>query len=502
MVPSMIRKTLVVALMSIAPSVLAQPADAPPPVDPQPPVADPVKPVDPPATTVIVEKPVMVVTAQAPEEHKGEPKTTPTMVKGSTELTFYGFVQLFGIYDTTQNLNEQMQNTTLQRPGSYSGNHGQTQESARHSRFGFKIAHPVTNDIKASAQFEMDFLGNQPGNPPTATAAAGAAEGAFYQNATMRFRHVFAKFETPWVDVTAGQTWSLFGWQSYFHPNSVEIQGLPGQVYKRTAQLRLGKTIKTDAFDVDLALSAQRPPERDSATPDGVAAIKLTLNNYKGWRTRGSNDSGLDGLAVGASVIGRRFAVDEFAAAPSKQVTANGYGLSIDAMIPIIPATKESHENALTLTGSFVTGAGIEDQYDGLNFGVANPALPTPTGATTAPTFFPNVDSGLVMYASDGTLHAIQLTTYMVGLQYYTPMSNVWLAANYSHSKSGNAQLFGTKSWTESTYFDVNLFADITKMWRIGLAYSNNKQTFVTPSAAGETDATNHRVLATSLLLF
>jgi hypothetical protein len=80
-------------------------------------------------------------------------------------------------------------------------------------------------------------------------------------------------------------------------------------------------------------------------------------------------------------------------------------------------------------------------------------------------------------------------------------MSNVWLAANYSHTKSGNAQLFGTKSWTESTYFDVNVFADITKMWRVGAAYSNNKQTFVTASA-GDTDATNHRVLLTSLLLF
>lgn len=501
MVPLMIHKTLVVALLSYASTAaLAQPAGSGAPVAPADQPAEPLMPPTPPTPPTVVVTPVVVAPVVV-EPAKGEPKTTPTMVKGSTELTFYGFVQLFGIYDTTQNLNEQQQNSGLQRPGSYAGNHGQTQESARHSRFGFKIAHPVTDQIKASAQFEMDFLGNQPGNPPTSGAAAGASEGAFYQNATMRFRHVFAKFETPYVDITAGQTWSLFGWQSYFHPNSVEIQGLPGQVYKRTAQFRLAKTIKTEAFDVDLALSAQRPPERDSATPDGVAGVKLTLNNYKGWRTRGANDSGLDGLAVGVSVIGRRFAVDELSATASKQVTKNGYGLSLDAMIPIIPATKASHENALTLTGSFVTGAGIADQYDGLNFGVANPALPTPMGATVAPAYFPNVDSGLVMYASDATLHPIQVTSYMAGLQYYLPINRVWLAVNYSHTESGNAANFGAKAWTKSTYFDVNLFADLTSMWRIGLAYSHNTQTFAV-AASDETDATNQRFLATSLLLF
>lgn len=516
MVRDMIRKTLVVALMSYASAALAQPApDAPPPADmpPPPPTTGepmpppPVPPTDEhPQTAVSVEKPA----PEAPPEHGGEVKATPTMVKGKTELTFYGFVQMFGIYDSTQNLNEQMQTGTLQRPGTYAGNHGQTQESARHSRFGFKIAHPVTNDIKASAQFEMDFLGNQPGNPATSTAAAGQSEGGFYQNGTMRFRHVFAKFETPVVDVIAGQTWSLFGFQSTFHPNSVEIQGLPGQVYKRTAQFRLGKTIKSDAVDVDIAIAAQRPPQRDSATPDGVAAIKATFNSWKGWHTKGANDSGLDGLTIGASVIGRRFALDEFSAAPSKQVTTNGYGLSVDALIPVIPATKKSHEGALTLTGSFVTGAGIADQYDGLNFNVSNPALPTPMGATAAPTYFPNIDAGLVQYyvPAGGTaeLHAVQVTSFMGGLQYYLPVADgkVWISANYTHTQSDNSKYFGAKAWTKDQYIDANLFADLTHMWRIGFAYSNNKQTFQAADTTPDKgfDATNHRVLITSLLLF
>ena len=495
----MIRKALVLALLSYGSSALAQPDPAAPPTPtPVEPPAPPTPPTEPPATPTYMPP----SDEPPPPPPPTAPTSTPTMVKGKTELTFYGFIELLGMYDTTQNLNEQMQNSGIARPGTYAGNHGATQLSARHSRLGLKIAQPVTNSIKATGQFEMDFLGNQPGNPSSATAAAGASEGQFYQNAPFRFRHVFAKLETPYLDIVAGQWWSLFGWQSSFHPNSVEIQGLPGQVYKRTAQLRLAKTIKTGAVDIDLAIGAQRPPQRDSATPDGVAAIKFTSTSFKGWHTKGANDSGLDGASLGASVIGRRFAVDELSAAPSKQVVVHGYGLSLDAMIPIIPATKASHDNALTLTGSFVTGAGIADQYDGLNFGVANPSLPNPSMAATPPTYFPNIDAGLAQYASDGTLHAVQVTTYMAGLQYYLPGGMAWVALNYAHLKSGNAANFGAKAWTEGQFLDANLFVDITPTWRVGLEVMQNKQTFAVAAANGTTDATNNRVEGMVMLLF
>jgi hypothetical protein len=426
-----------------------------------------------------------------------QPESTPTLVKGKTELTFYGFVQLYEIYDSTQGLNEQMQNTALARGGTYGGDHGQWQTSARHSRLGLKIAQPVSNDIKASAQFEMDFLGNQPSNPPT------TSESAFYQNGTFRFRHVYAKLETPVVDVLGGQTWTLFGWSSYFHPNSIEIMGLPGQAYKRTAQLRISKTIKTPDVGVELALSAQRPPERASSTPDGVVGAKLTFNKLRAWRTRGANDSGEDAAGIAVSGIGRKFSANEFAATSTKQIVRYGYGVSIDALLPIVPGTKASHGNALTLTGSFVQGAGIADQYDGLTFGVANPALPTPMGAMTAPVYTANIDNGLALFAPDGTLHPIQLQTFMVGAQYYLPPSgHVWLAANYTHASSDNSQLFGAKAWTSANYFDINLFADLTSSVRIGGLFSVNDQTFDTMDANMNTDAKNYRVTGTMLFMF
>jgi hypothetical protein len=507
----MFKRSLFVSLplCVVAAPALAQPADPvlAQPADPQPPPAGGDQQPVPVPAPVPVPVPVPVPTpapapAPAPAPEAKPADKTPAAVKGKTELTFYGFVQLLGIYDTTQGFNEQMQTAAIARPGTYTGNHGQTQISARHSRFGFRIAQPVTNDIKASGQAEMDFLGNQPSNPPA------TSENAFFQNGTFRFRHFYGKLETPWLDIVAGQWWSAFGWQSYFHPNSVEIQGLPGQVYKRTAQVRLMKTVHAGPdVDVDVMLSAQRPAQRASATPDGVIGAKITYNGLKAWRTRGANDSGLDGLAVGVSALGRRFQVDEFAATPSKLIEKNGYGLSIDALVPIVPATKESHANALTLTGSFATGGAIADQYDGLNFGVSNPNLPNPTMANPAPVYANNSDPGLVMFSSDGMggfeLHPIHVLSYMVGLQYYLPpQGHMWLSLNYTHVESDNAINFGAKSWKNADYFDANLFGDLTPNVRLGASYSHYSETFNVADAQMRTSATNDRVLGTFLLLF
>ncbi len=495
-----------IAFASLTTLLLAGPALAQTEPDPVPPPQPPAQP-EPPQPPMQPEPPrppdhTMMQPAVEPPPTPSQSSAgngNPTFVKGNTELTFYGFMQLYGIYDSTQGFNEQQQNGAIQRPHTYGGDHGQTQLSARHSRFGFKAVQPITNDIKGKVQMEADFLGNQPSNPPTTT------ESAFYQNATMRFRHYFATLETPYVDIVGGQWWSLFGWQSYFHPNSVEIQGLPGQAYKRVAQFRLARTIKTDFVDIDVAIAAQRPPERASATPDGVAGIKFTFNKLKGWRTRGANDSGLDSAAFGVSVIGRKFAADPFSAVQVNQVVKYGAGLSLDAMIPVIPATKENHGMALTVTGSFVQGHGIEDQYDGLTFGVANPALPNPTMAATPPVYTANIDNGLAMFSADGTLHPIQLQTYMVGAQFYLPPNGrAWISGNFTHTNSNNAALFGTpaKIWNASTYFDVDLFFDLTPAARFGFLYSRTDQTFAAPDSAGGTDAVNNRFTGTMMFMF
>jgi hypothetical protein len=465
----------------------AQPApDAPPPAEPpSPPTADPAPPAAPALPAPVSED------APAPAAKPAEARPAAPAVTGKWETTLYGFVEVDGIWDSTQGLNDLAGNAAIPRPNTYAGNHAQTTMAARNSRIGFKLAAPTYDDIKATGQLEMDFLGNQP---------PGISEAAFFQNPTFRFRHLNLRLETPVVDILVGQSWQLFGWQSLFHPNTVDIQGVPGQVYARAPQLRLGKKLTAGDVTVEVAVAAARPPQRASSTPDGHAGIKLSYDKWKAFHTAGGSGSALDSAAIGVSAIGRRFAVNEFTANPGAQVTRNGYGVSVEALIPIIPGTKEHKEHALTLTGDFVTGAGLADMYTGLSGGVGQPALPNPGMTNPAPVYTPNVDNGLVQFVADGTLHPVQWTSYMIGAQYYLPPSGkVWVSGNYSHMSSDNAHAFGaaSKVWDRSSWADGNLFCDVTPAVRIGLEVAWFHQTYV-----DKTDATNYRAQASFFLLF
>jgi hypothetical protein len=238
-------------------------------------------------------------------------------------------------------------------------------------------------------------------------------------------------------------------------------------------------------------------------TPDGQAGLRLNIDKLKAWHTGGSTGSALDSAMIGVSVVGRRLAVDAFSANPHSEVVRNGYGISVDALLPIIPASKESHSNAFTIQGSYVNGAGIADLYTGLSGNVANPTLPNPGMANPAPTYTPNIDNALVLFHkdADGTfsLHPIQWTSYLAGFQFYMPGGKAWISANYSHLESNNAHLFGpaAKVFDNQDWFDGNLFVDATANVRFGLEFSRTQQTYV-----DKTEADDNRVQFSAFLLF
>jgi hypothetical protein len=364
---------------------------------------------------------------------------------------------------------------------------------ARNSRIGFKLNAPETDGIKTSAVLEMDFLGNQ----PTSTASQAALIG----NPTFRIRHMALKMEDPIVDVLLGQYWQLFGWQSAFHPNTVEIQGVPGQVYSRAPQARLSKTIKTAPVNLDIAIAASRPASRNSEEPDGQAGLKLTFNDWKGLHTAGSAGTAVDGLSIGVSGLARRFVIPSLSGVG--QSKTKGWGVSIDGLIPVIPATMTSRGNALTLTGSFVTGSGISDYYTGLTGGVGFPAPPNPMMTTPAPTYAADIDNGMVTIDANGKIHTIDWQSYIIGIQYYLPPSGrVFVSANYSGMKSGNAASYvnaaGTaKIFDKSYWADVNLFCDVTSAVRLGAEYAYFHQTY-----GDGVEAKNTRLQFSGLYLF
>ena len=109
-------------------------------------------------------------------------------VHSKWDATLYGFAELDVINDSTQGFGELAGGSAIARPNTYAGDHGQTTYTTRNSRIGFKLAAPEANGIKASAQLEMDFLGNQP---------PGISDASLYQNPTFRIRHMNVKLETP-----------------------------------------------------------------------------------------------------------------------------------------------------------------------------------------------------------------------------------------------------------------------------------------------------------------
>jgi hypothetical protein len=427
-----------------------------------------------PATATL--SPPQATSEGAPAAPPAAPEQLPATSKFKLQL--YGFTELDMISDSTQSFNDLAGNAVIARPSSQAGKRGRMMFGLRNSRFGLRMKGPETEDIKTSGNIEVDLLGNQPGTPPT----TAVSEAGFFQSPALRVRHAYLKLETPIVDILAGQYWALFGWQTYFHPNTVEIQGVPGEVFGRSPQFRIGHIFKSKPVNVEVAVAVVRPVQRDSNTPDGQAGLRLLINDWKGYRIAGSTGNSVDAMGIGVSGTYRHFRVNELAAAPAAVHSKDGWGVSIDGFIPVVPATKENHDNALTLTGSFVTGAGINDQYTGLTGGIGFPALPAPAGGGAAPTYTANIDSGLVTYDAAGDLHAIKWQSFIVGAQYYLPFGGLSISGNVSHMHSSNIQDFVASTanvFNNSTWYDGNLFWDVNGAARFGFEFAHFSQQYV-----------------------
>ena len=189
--------------------------------------------------------------------------------------------------------------------------------------------------------------------------------------------------------------------------------------------------------------SANRPPQRDSEVPDGMAGLRLAFNGWKGITTAGNAITIAAPMSFSVSAVGRQFKVNAFAPPPPQSSNSTtGWGVSFDAFLPVIPARNaQDRNNRLTLIGSFTYGTGIADlQITG--GGASFPTLPNPALASPPPVYTPDVDNGLVSFDTLGVLHTIDWYTAKGGLQYYLPERFILtLNATYSHSKN-MAKLF------------------------------------------------------------
>ncbi|MDP9035766.1 MAG: hypothetical protein M3O50_13260 [Myxococcota bacterium] len=423
--------------------------------------------------------------------------------KEQWKLQVYGFAEADFMADSTRSFADGQNAAVIARNSSANGNNTRLQFTARNSRFGFKAQSPEVGGIKPTGVLEFDFFGYDPAPYGTPT----NSEAGFFNNPTLRIRHANIKLESEAVDFLFGQMYHLFGWQNYFFGASAAFLGLPNQVFGRTQQARVSHTFKGDAVNVDVALGAFRPVQRDSATPDGEAGVRLMVNNWKAINTPGNGGTAAYPAAIGVSGLVRKFKVNSpvgNVVTTTPQNSDVGWGLAIDALIPIIPAEDSTDRgNALTLNAEYSRGSGYADQFTGMTAGATFPAAGGSAGPpmVTGNTSYVNVDNGLVAYDAGGALHTIDFQTFWVGLQYYLPPSGrVLLAANYTHADSKNiADLLPTQPnvYKESNYVDGTVFFDVTPAARLGLSYQYTKQNFT-----DGTSAQNNRYEALALYFF
>jgi hypothetical protein len=451
------------------PTPPAASAEAAPPPPPAPP--PPGDTVDVPADSVWFERPPLSISV-GEGDHKWQ-------------ATLYGFMEADVINDSTRSFVDSIGNTIVARDEVYEGQHGRTQFSIRNTRFGFAMRSPTIGGVRPSAVFEGDFFGNQPAKPPT------QGESSYFDSPTFRVRHAYLKLASDYVDVVAGQTYYLFGWQSYFFPCSLEFLPLPNEAFGRTTQVRVSHTFATKAVSVDVAVAALRPDQRDSEIPDGNAGVRLSLNHWKGISTPGNGGTAAFPAAIGISGMVRSFKVDAFQPPPTQSSNhATGWGLSVDALLPIIAArNSEDRGNRLTLTGSFVVGSGIADIINA-GGGAAFPTLPNPAMISPPPTYTPDIDNGLVTFDTSGLLHTIDWQTFMVGVQYYLPPTGrVILSANYTQAYSQNMAALYPQGGAEIMLFsrvakllryaDANVFWDVTPAVRVGASFQYSTTEYV-----------------------
>jgi len=87
-------------------------------------------------------------------------------------------------------------------------------------------------------------------------------------------------------------------------------------MYQRTLQLKLSRGFHGRQVSADVAVAIERPPQQDSATPELVAGLHLSLNRWSGYHTFYLSGSALQPASLAVTADYRRFAIPELSAFP------------------------------------------------------------------------------------------------------------------------------------------------------------------------------------------
>jgi hypothetical protein len=404
-----------------------------------------------------------------------------------------GFVEADTMVDSTRSFREVTANAPVERndgaKGSTlaNGSNGRTQFSIRNSRLAFTVLAPETDGWKSKGYFEFDLLGYDPA--PTSNGTSSNSESSFYNNPTMRIRHLYFQTESNGWQLLAGQYWMLFGWQPYYFMTSVNYSPLAGMTYNRTQQLRLTKkTALSDELGLESAVALLRPPQADSQMPDLQAGARLTYSGLSaGFTGSPTAKRKAQPASIGISGAVRQFEMMD-PGATNDNNRYLGEAMAVNLLIPVIPSSDgKSVSGTLALVGEFTTGKGYGDQFANWTGNMASPlgaATSLPAGVTYKGQ---NLDAGLGDYDGNQQFQLVQLQSMNLHLQYHLPnelpywfdIGAAQLASNnmssFTNSTSGGiSNLTGAAKFAydrERQAF-VNVFREFSDHLRAGLEYS------------------------------
>jgi hypothetical protein len=483
-----------------APAPMAEPMPAPAVPAPAPVPAPAAPPVPAPTAAATVDTPPVELSGA---EWFARPRLSLSVGgPGRTfKLRFFGFLEADYMADTTRSYDDSMGTALVARTDTYENHHGRTQFSLRSTRLGFGFESPSIGAFSPSAVIESDFAGSQP-SPPAST------EAVYFASPLFRIRHAYVTVKSPYLDLLFGHTFDVFGWQSYFDPS-----GLRNQLFSRNPQLRISRVLNPEGLvTFELAAAAVRPVQRDSGVPDISAGLRFSFNGWQGIRTPGNERIVAMPLTLAVSGISRQFKANAWAQPPIQSANSvMGWGISVDAFLPIIPATNfVDRGNRLALMGSFVKGSGIGDLIS-VTGGAKFRTLDNPANTNPPPEYVDNTDnSGLIAFDDQGVLHTIDWTAIRVGLQYYLPSTGRWIfSANYTQAHSANMAVLyprgghevDLKTYVADTfrYADAKLTFDVTPVLRVGV-YGQFTQTVYVDAVSDKPH--NFRIAGQSIYLF
>lgn len=394
--------------------------------------------------------------------------------KDKWKVVMSGFIEADLMTDSTRSLGEIPGNTKVDKRGTFAGDNGRTQFSVRNSRLGFAVLPPAQGDLQTKAYLEFDLFGYEA--TPNSTAPYSQSEASFFSSPTLRMRQAYFSGEENGWSFLAGQTWSLFGWQPYYLIAPVSISPVSGELFFRTPQFTVMKTVKMDGENqVQAAVSVSRPTQRDGQIPNVDAGIRFS----SGWRKSGMTLGGTVGevkaqpMSIGLSGTMRSFEAPLSAADTVDKNKIKGTAFAVDFALPILESSdRKSVGNTLTLQGEFTKGKGYGDQFLSWTGGIVT----APVGGT-AVAGQPNLDGGLggdTVAAKGSTFTLIDLQTYNLQLQYHLPGDmKTYVTVGYGQLWSSNVTLLADATYDRSATAYANVMHDFTQQIRGGVEYLN-----------------------------